>query len=314
MASASEIFELRFDRRSSRGFESPEGAHPPNVIDFRPSAELYPFESRWHDGSAGRMHYVDEGSGQPILLLHGNPTWSFLYRNVIRGLRDRFRCVAVDYLGFGLSDRPSGFGYTPREHAEAVGELVGSLGLTDLIVMGHDWGGPIGLSVASSKADSVAGLVLGNTWFWPAEGSARVFSAVMSSRPLQWAILKRNIFVERIVPGGIDRVLSEEEMDHYRRVQPTPEARIGVAEFPRQIVAASAWLAEVQKGVRDRLATKRTLLTWPMRDVAFTAKRFLPRVRASFEDVEVVELPSAKHYFQEDAPDEVVVAIRSRFG
>ncbi len=83
------------------------------VPDFKPSAELYPFASRWFETSYGRLHYVDEGSGQPILLLHGNPTWSFLYRNVIARLRDRFRCVAVDYLGFGLSERPSGFAYTP---------------------------------------------------------------------------------------------------------------------------------------------------------------------------------------------------------
>lgn len=280
---------------------------------FRPSTELYPFESRWHDGAAGRMHYVDEGSGRPLLLLHGNPTWSFLYRKLIQGLRDQFRCVAVDYLGFGLSERPPGFGYTPREHAEAVAELVRSLGLSDAIVMGHDWGGPIGLSVASSNPDAVGGLVLGNTWFWPPDRSMRIFSRIMSSRPLQRAIVRRNFFVERIIPAATARKLSDEEMDHYRRVQPTAEARAGVAEFPRQIVAASAWLGELEAAVRERLAGKRTLITWPMRDRAFSSKRVLPRVRETFEDVEVVELPNAKHYFQEDAPDEVVRAIRARF-
>jgi haloalkane dehalogenase len=67
---------------------------------------LYPFESRWFDSSAGRVHYIDEGSGPPILFCHGNPTWSFLYRHIVHQLRDRFRCVAADYLGFGLSERP----------------------------------------------------------------------------------------------------------------------------------------------------------------------------------------------------------------
>ena len=75
-------------------------------MSFTPSPQLYPFESRWFESSAGRVHYVDEGEGQPILMCHGNPTWSFLYRNVIRSLRDRFRCIAVDYPGFGLSDHP----------------------------------------------------------------------------------------------------------------------------------------------------------------------------------------------------------------
>ena len=202
-------------------------------IDFTPDPALYPFESRWHEGAAGRMHYVDEGDGRPLLMLHGNPTWSFLYRNLIRELRGGFRCVAVDYPGFGLSDRPPRYGYTPAEHARVVGELVERLDLRGLVVVGHDWGGPIGLSVASAAAERVDGLVLGNTWFWPPDRSMRTFSRVMSSGPMQRAILRRNFFVERIIPTGTERTLTDEEMDHYRGVQPTAAARVGVAEFPR---------------------------------------------------------------------------------
>ena len=284
--------------------------------DFTPSASLFPFESRFFDSSVGRVHYIDEGSGRPILMVHGNPTWSFLYRNVITRLRERrFRCVAVDYPGFGLSERPSGYGYTPPEHARVVRELVGALDLRDLVVMGHDWGGPIGTWVAAAEAERVHGLVLGNTWFWRAEDrSFKVFSAVMSSRPLQWAILKRNFFVERIVPGGTARKLSDEEMDHYRRVQPTPEARVGVAELPRQIVAAGDWLARLYDDVSTKLADKPVLITWPMQDRAFSAKTVLPRVREVFSDHVLVELPGARHYFVEDAPEEVARAIEERFG
>src|SRR3712207_6561066 len=108
--------------------------------DFRPSPGLFPFESRWLDSAAGRVHYVDEGEGRPILMCHGNPTWSFLYRNVIAELRDRFRCVALDYPGFGLSERPPGYGYTAAEHAEVVGELVRELDLRDFVVMAHEIG------------------------------------------------------------------------------------------------------------------------------------------------------------------------------
>src|SRR5512133_261074 len=108
----------------------------PMRVEFTPSPQLYPFESCWHERGGVRMHYVDEGSGQPILMCHGNPTWSFLYRNVIVELRDRFRCVAVDYPGFGLSDRPDGYGYTPAEHARVVGALVDELGLEGIILMG----------------------------------------------------------------------------------------------------------------------------------------------------------------------------------
>src|SRR3712207_1461774 len=103
---------------------------------FTPSPELFPFTSRWFDSSVARVHYVDEGVGRPILMCHGNPAWVFLYRDVIRRLRDRFRCVAVDSPGFGLSDRPPGYGYTPAEHAAVVGKLIRTLGLNDLIVLG----------------------------------------------------------------------------------------------------------------------------------------------------------------------------------
>lgn len=280
---------------------------------FRPSPELFPFESRWLESSAGRVHYVDEGSGRPILMLHGNPTWSFLYRRPIAQLRDSFRCVAVDYPGFGLSERPPGYGYTPAEHAGVVGDLVRQLDLRDLIVMGHDWGGPIGLSVAAADSGRVTGLVLGNTWFWPPDRSYRAFGRVMSSPPMRWAIVRRNFFVERVIPGATARKLSEAEMEHYRAVQPTPRDRVGVAEFPRQILAAGEWLGEVERAVARELSGKRVLITWPMRDVAFTASKALPRVRAAFTDAEVVELPRAKHYFLEDAPDDVIAAIRRRF-
>jgi len=251
-------------------------------VAFVPSHALYPFESRYFQSSAGRVHYVDEGYGEPILMCHGNPTWSFLYREVIRLLRDRFRCIAVDYLGFGLSDRPPEFGYAPGEHARVLGELVGALDLSDLVVMGHDWGGPIGTAVASSDPDRVSGLVLGNTWFWPADRRARLFSRVMSSRPLQWAIRERNFFVERILPAGVVRKLSAEEMDHYRAVQASPAARAGVAEFPRQIVAATPFLAGLAQRVPEQLGAKRVLVTYPMRDPAFPAGEVLPRMRAAF--------------------------------
>ncbi|MBV9715281.1 MAG: alpha/beta fold hydrolase [Solirubrobacterales bacterium] len=282
-------------------------------MTFVPSDELYPFQSRWLQSSVGRVHYVDEGSGQPILMCHGNPTWSFLYRHVIGELRDRFRCVAVDYPGFGLSERPAHYGYTPAEHATVVGELVAELDLSELIVMGHDWGGPIGLSVACANPCRVAGLALGNTFFWPPDRRARMFSKIMSSWPLQRAIINRNLFVERILPSGISRQLSPEEFRHYRAVQPTPQDRIGVAELPKQIITATPFLSTLERGVQGKLADTRVLITYPMRDPAFPADTVLPRMRETFSDLDLRELPHAKHFFLEDAPHEVAVGIVERF-
>lgn len=281
--------------------------------DFTPDPALFPFESKWFESSAGRMHYIDEGSGAPILFCHGNPTWSFLYRGIVSRLRDRFRCVAVDYLGFGLSDRPDDYGYTIEEHARTAGELVDHLGLNGFIIMGQDWGGPVSTAIATGRADRVSGIVLGNTWFWPATASFRLFSRVMGSRYMQRKILEENFFVEKIMPRSSARRLSEQERDHYRRVQPTPGARRGVAEMPKQIIDATPLLERLSREVPSKLGSKPTLIIWGMKDPGFRPK-LIPRMRQAFSDPIVVELAGAKHYIQEDAPEEIADGILKRFG
>ncbi len=284
-------------------------------IDFIPDSGLYPFEPRWFDSSQGRVHFIDEGAGPPILFCHGNPTWSFLYRNIITRLRDRFRCIAPDYLGFGLSDRPTGYGYTVEEHAGIVGELVDHLELDGYVSMGQDWGGPVSMAVDSTRADRVRGIALGNTWFWPADNlRIKLFSKVMSSSPMQSAILNRNFFVERLIPTGTARTLSPLEMNHYRAVQPSPEARRGVAELPKQILAAEPLLSRLAREVPATLGAKPALFVWGMKDFAFKPAQMLPRMRATFADHLLVELPTAKHFIQEDEPERIAEAIAGRFG
>lgn len=260
------------------------------------------------------MHYVDEGSGPPLLLLHGNPTWSFLYRHMIGELRDRFRCIAPDYLGFGLSDRPEGYGYTTEEHARMVGDLLDDLDLDGYLLMGQDWGGPIGLAASVDRAERVRGIVLGNTWFWPVPTSFAIFSRVMSGWPMQRLILERNLFVERLMPAAMSRNLTAEEMDHYRRVQPSAEARRGVAQMPRELRAARPLLERLEREVPARLGDRRALIVWGMKDPAIRASICVPRVRRAFPDHEMVELRGARHYIQEDAPGEIADAILRRFG
>jgi haloalkane dehalogenase len=283
-------------------------------VEFTPDPTLYPFESRWFESSAGRMHYVDEGSGPTLLLCHGNPTWSFLYRHIISELRGSFRCVAADYLGFGLSDRPEGYGYSIAEHTRTFGELVDHLELDDYVLMGQDWGGPIGTGVSVERAERVRGIVLGNTWFWPSTSTFRFFSAIMSSRPMQRRILERNFFVERLMPTAMSRNLSEAEMDHYRRAQPSPEARLGVARMPREIREAEPLLERLSRDVPATLGPKPALIVWGMKDFGFRPGAAIPRMREALPDNEVLELPGANHYIQEDAPAEIAAAISRRFG
>jgi len=281
-----------------------------HVPPFTPDRRLFPFTSKWFDSRVGRVHYVDEGVGDPILFLHGNPTWSFLYRGIIIRLRKSFRCIAVDYPGFGLSERPESYDYTPGAHARVVQDLVDHLDLDNLTVMGQDWGGPIGLRVACDELPRIKALVMGNTWFWPLDSwQAKTFAYVMSMAPVQSRILDHNLFVERIMPLGLKHPLPEEVMHHYREALPTPASRIGAAEFPVQLTAATKWLARLERDVQDRLSHVPLLLTWGLHDLMFS-RPFLERFRETFTLTSVARL-DAKHFIQEDAPKEIASAIET---
>ncbi|PXX71808.1 haloalkane dehalogenase [Nocardia tenerifensis] len=284
------------------------------LIDFVPDGDLYPFESRWFDSSVGRVHYIDEGTGPTILFCHGSPAWSFLYRHIVRTLRGKYRCIAVDQLGFGLSERPAGFGYTIAEHVAVLGELIDHLRLDGFVVMGHDWGGPIGLGAVTTRAERVRGIVLGNTVFWPIEPLAnRAFSVLMSSRPMQRRILERNFLIERVLLAELGKTLTPAEADHYRGVQPTAEARRGLGVTPKEIRAARPLLDQLAREVPARLGDKPTLVVWGMRDPVFRPNACIPRMRATLADLDIVELPHARHFIQEHAPDAIAAAIRRRF-
>jgi haloalkane dehalogenase len=272
--------------------------------------KLFPFESHYADINGGLVHYVDEGSGPPLLLLHGNPTWSFLYREVIKGLRDRFRCIAPDHLGFGLSQAPPGYGYTPAEHAAAIEQLVLQLDLTNVTMMVQDWGGPIGFAVATRHPDRFAAFVVGNTWAWPkSDPGTQIFSRLLGGPIGRYLILQRNFFVEKILPGNVKRrELSQEVMDAYREPFPTPESRRPVHAFPREILGSRPFLAEIERGL-PALRDRQALIVWPTKDVAFR-KPERRRWERVFPNHRTVMLEGAGHYIQEDAPPEIVAAIR----
>jgi haloalkane dehalogenase len=279
-----------------------------HIPPFQPDRRLFPFESKWLDSAVGPVHYIDEGRGDPILFLHGNPTWSFLYRGIVIRLRKGFRCIAMDYPGFGLSVHPENYGYTPAEHAEVVAELVRRLDLRDLTIMGQDWGGPIGMRVALDEIARLRGLVMGNTWYWPLDvWQMKAFAYVMGSAPMQTQILKRNFFVEKLMPLGVKFPLAEEVMRHYREALPTPKSRIGVAELPRQLLEAGLWLGDLADEVAEKLANVPLLLVWGIGDILYP-RTLMERFREDFRLTAIHRL-DAKHFIQEDAPGEIAEAI-----
>jgi haloalkane dehalogenase len=216
----------------------------------------------------------------------------------------------MDYPGFGLSARPDDYGYTPRDHAGIVQDLVRELDLENLTIMGQDWGGPIGLRVAVDEIARLGALVMGNTWFWPLQAwQAKAFAYVMSMAPMQSQILNRNLFVERVIPMGVKHALSDEVMHHYREAMPTPASRVGAAELAVQMLGSSDWLSDLERDVQDHLANVPLLLTWGLHDPVFT-RPFMERFREVFRVVRLQRL-DAKHFIQEDAPKEIASAIGS---
>jgi len=270
---------------------------------------LYPFEDRYVQIDGSMVHHVDEGAGPTLLFLHGNPTWSFLYREIIIGLRSEYRCVALDYPGFGLSVARPGYRFTPAEHADVVAQVVERLELTDVTLMVQDWGGPIGFAVATRAPQRFSRFVIGNTWAWPkTDAGTQAFSRILGSAVGRYLIERRNFFVERILPAGIRRRrLSDDEMNAYRGPFPTPASRRPVAVFPREILRSGKFLSDVADALPE-LADRPALVLWPTGDFAFR-ERERTRWEALFPTHRTVLLDGAGHYLQEDAATEIVTAI-----
>jgi len=271
---------------------------------------LFPFVSRFVNIQGHSIHYIDEGTGPALLLLHGNPTWSFLYREIIKDLRHQFRCIAMDYPGFGLSQAAEGYDYLPASHAKTVDAFVESLGIGKFSVMVQDWGGPIGLWVAARRAAQVQSLIIGNTWAWPIDGDKHFerFSDMMGGVLGGFVIRHFNAFVNVMIPMNVKRRrLSREIMKAYRGPFPTKDSRLPTRIFPREIRRSRDFLAEVERGI-EGLATKPVLIIWGDRDIAFRDKE-RKRFEEAFANKKTLVLTKAGHYIQEAAPAEISQAI-----
>lgn len=273
--------------------------------------ELFPFESRFVAIDGHNVHYVDEGSGPTLLFLHGNPTWSFVYRDVIRSLRDEFRCVAVDYPGFGLSSPAPGYRYLPEEHAQVIAAFVDTLALTGVTLVAHDWGGPIGLATVEQQPAAFDSLVLANTWCWPIDAPHVQIASHLMGGPLGRLLIRQfNLFVNAMIPAGHRlRKPTDDEMAHYRKALATPERREATAILPRRITASRRFLADLEAGLPS-LASVPTLIVWGDADLAFGSKE-LRRWEEIFTDHHTEIVEGAGHFVQSDAPEQFAAAIRN---
>jgi haloalkane dehalogenase len=260
---------------------------------------------------------VDEGAGPPVVLVHGTPTWSFLWRHLVPRLAAAgHRVVAPDHLGFGLSDRPAGAHYRPEDHARRLAALLDALAerdpaFRDLTLVVHDFGGPVGLSYAVERPERVARLVVLNSWLWPLDGDPRIArGARVAAGPLGRLLYTRlNASPRWLLPAGFaDRArLAPAVHRHYLAPFPDAASRRPLWELARALLGASAWYDGLWRR-RGRLRGKPALLVWGTRDPGF-GPAYLARWREALPDASVAELPGVGHFVPEEGAGDLAAHV-----
>jgi haloalkane dehalogenase len=285
----------------------------------RVSHALYPFESRYCDLGGHHVHYLDEGSGAPVVLVHGNPTWSFYYRDLIRDLREDHRVLALDHVGCGLSDKPddSQYRYTLDQRVADFEELLERVEpVRPLTLVAHDWGGMIAMAWAVRHPTRVARLVLMNTAAFHLPDSMKMPPAlafVRNTRLAAFCVLRLNLFARGATWLAPAKRLSKEVRDAYCAPYDSPEHRIATLRFVQDIPLqpgdpAYDTVSEVAAGL-DRFRGIPIQLLWGERDFVFK-----PDVLTIFEEIwphaAVHRFRDAGHYVLEDAVDEILPLVR----
>ena len=286
----------------------------------RPALADYPFAPRCHllpDGPA--LNYVDEGSGPPVVMVHGNPTWSFFYRRLITGLAPDFRCLAPDHLGMGYSGRPTAhqYGFRLADRVADFTNWLDSLALTEPVhLVVHDWGGPIGLGWAGTAPDKVASLTIMNTALRRPSGyrppwrlGLFLLAAPLGdflARRLDWFARGAAFFGGRLSPSARAGFLAP-----YRN----PEDRLALARFVEDVPLAPGHPGFELLGRFDRLfdevlSNKPLALVWGLRDFVFGRRIFLDW-RGRLPQAATLVLPEAGHYLLEDEPDRILEFMRA---
>ncbi len=273
---------------------------------------LYPFESRFVRLEAGNMHYIDEGSGETLLFVHGTPTWSFLYRDLIKDLSKDYRCIAIDHIGFGLSDKSTDFAGTPEAHAENLSTFIRKLDLKDITLVVHDFGGPIGLAAAIENTKRIRKVVAFNTWLWATKDDpmAQQIDALLNSEEGKAAYLDLNYSPTVLLQQAFfdTTKLSPEVHQQYIQAFPDRTSRTSLLKIGQSFVGSSDWY-EGQWEKLGKLEKKQWMIIWGTKD-PFLNTSFLEKFRSRLPEARIEALESG-HFVQEEKTDEAIAHIRS---
>ena len=273
----------------------------------------YPFKSHWIRTGRWIQHFVDEGKGSPLVMVHGNPTWSFAWRKLIQDLSANYRVIAIDHLGCGFSEKPQDDVYTLNQHIERMAQLVTGLNLHDITLFAHDWGGAIGMGCAGRHPELFKRFVLMNT---AAFRSTHIPMRIAVCRiPLlgPFGVQRLNLFSKAATHMAVTRPLESEARSGLLAPYDTFANRIAVREFVLDIPGNPAHrsyqtLVNVENSLAS-LADRPMQLIWGMKDWCFSP-RFLREFQRRFPNAAVHEIAQAGHYVFEDAADEIIKVSR----
>lgn len=282
--------------------------------DLSPFRSEYPFASHFLDLDGLRYHYVDEGAGEPLLMVHGNPTWSFAWRRLIRAFSARYRTLAVDHIGCGLSDKPQVYSYRLRQHIDNLCRFIEQTHLQRITLIAHDWGGAIGLGAALHLPERFSRFVLMNT---AAFRAARLPLRIAACR-LPWlgplAVRGLNLFARAALRMAVEKPdrLTPAVRAGYLAPYNGWRSRVAILRFVQDIPLRASHpsypvLVDIERGL-DRLSERPVLLIWGEKDWCFTPW-FLEEFRRRLPQAESLLIPDAGHYVFEDAAEIVTARI-----
>lgn len=280
--------------------------------------ETWPYEPRWFASADGAMHYIDEGSrhGRPVVLVHGNPTWGYLYRHFVPPLVDAgYRVIVPDHLGFGRSDKPDDADlYRVPRHSDRLIALLDSLDLTDATVVVQDWGGPVGLSWPASRPDRVRSLYIMNTFAHrppPGTKVPTILKIVRAPVVGELAVKALHGFVKQLLFRAIrpDR-LDDDSRAAYLAPHPSFASRTAVLVFPRESPESpTGAVADFLDSVHQGLAVYKerpVAFAWGKHDPVFPPSVYERLWKKDFPEAPILWLDRAGHFLQEDAPEQIV--------
>ena len=262
----------------------------------------YPFKHHYFKVNDTTMHYVDEGEGEVLLFVHGTPSWSFEFRNVIKFLSKKYRCIAIDHIGFGLSEKPAKYDYTVQNHTASLLKLVTHLQLNQFTMLVHDFGGIIGLAAAEQIPEKIKGLVILNTWCRSIqdEPEYKKMKMILGSplMPLLYRYL--NFSAKYILPAafGERSRLTPEIHQHFLRPFSKVSERNGTIAFAKSLLRDQDYYASVGEKL-SILKDKPVLIIWGMKDEFITEKHLL-WMQEQFPGSKVVRYEDAGHFVLEE--------------